>query len=86
MSDAEYIGWNMHFGEYPPGDFITHRMLAELIHTVEALVAGEKARSIAQIAPFLSLSEGNAGAEKGDLKERLRRINKLREEHRKAGI
>jgi len=58
MPATHYAAWEKHLAEFPPGDFLTQRLVAELIQTVEAFMCGfagkdSKPRKLAQIAPWL---------------------------------
>ena len=60
MPSSHYMAWERHLVECPPGDFLTQRLIAELIQTVEAFMCGfagkgnkVKPRTLDKIAPWL---------------------------------
>lgn len=65
MPSTHFIGMVNHLREYPPGDFPTQRLIADLIHTVEVFMCGfqdkggtAKPRKLEEIAPWLALPSG----------------------------
>ncbi len=73
MPAGEYIAWERHLAEVPPGDHLLQFLLAELIRTVEAFALGigggkQKPRSVFQIAPWL-----NSGAARREIDEMKKR-------------
>jgi len=60
MPSNESLAWQRHMLEYPPGDYLTQRLLAELIMVVETFMCGfsgkssnAKPRPLTAIAPWL---------------------------------
>lgn len=58
MPSTHYSAWENHLANCPPGDFLTQRLLAELVMTVEAFMCGfagkkTKPRTLEKIAPWL---------------------------------
>ena len=58
MPAHHYWAWEKHLIECPPGDFLTQRLLADLILVVERFMCGfagknAKPRDLEQVAPWL---------------------------------
>jgi len=58
MPAAHYALWERHLLDFPAGDMLTQRLMAELIMTVEAFMCGfagknSKPRTLEQVAPWL---------------------------------
>jgi len=60
MPSTHYLAWEKHLAEFPVGDVLTQRLLADLIQTVEAFMCGfagkgksVKPRTLEKVAPWL---------------------------------
>ena len=60
MPATHYTAWERHLAECPSGDFLTQRLIADLIQSVEAFMCGfagkgktAKPRTLDKIAPWL---------------------------------
>ena len=75
LTQVEYEGWVRHFKLFPPGDYYTHKILAELWSAVVG-IAGGKTRSPYEVAPHLEPAKRR--------KERQHRHKVARAQHIRA--
>ena len=52
MTPLELNSWHLHLSRYPPGDFLTHILLAG-IYTILLNALGNKKFSVKEVAPWL---------------------------------
>jgi len=58
MPATHFTAWERHLRDFPPGDFLTQTLVADLIHVVETFMCGfagkdAKPRARKDIAPWL---------------------------------
>lgn len=68
MTPLEIIGWNEHLRRYPPGDFMTQLILAQL-YTLILNLFSKKTHKTAHLFPFLSYLLGDSEAKQDSQRE-----------------
>ena len=53
LTPLELNAWHLHLSRYPPGDFLTHILLAN-IYTLLLNALGKKKFLVTEVAPFLA--------------------------------
>ena len=56
MTPTEFTGWQHHFARRPPGDFMTHRLLARLCAMIESYLS-QKVVQPYEAAPWIETPE-----------------------------
>lgn len=82
MPATHLRAWELHFQEFPPGDFHTQTLLAQLIMMVEAMFASKesKPRKLEQIAPWLFTPSMRKQAETARLATQMRAVRAIMDE------
>ena len=79
MAPAEYVGWERHLKKYPPGDYLTQLLLAQVLMAFVGFASG-KTLKLSEVAPWLEAwdpeketAKGKEAADKG-VSKRMKHI------------
>ena len=73
MSPEEFFGWEQHLLRYPPGDYLTQKILSEIWAVIVSFFSGERYSPLV-VAPWLE--DPDVRAERMEEEERQIEIEK----------